>query len=174
MNPHDIGSRIKGVTALTPAVITAAAGNDNTELNGIVVNRLLAGRGLAKSAKLIIQFVTSLTADKTLTITANAQDGAASNLSDAADYAAVRASYDVSSAAPPTAVTLSSGNFPATAVKTGAASGVSGQVEIDFDLSAAKQYIRCQVTFDLSHSGTDTVAYSAVWVFGGQDVLPAT
>lgn len=170
----DIGSYIKTQTALTPAVITANAGNDNTELNGIIVNRLLSGRGLALSAKLVISFVTSLTADKTLTITANAQDGENPGLSDAADYAAIRASYDMAAAAPPTVVTLSSGNFPATVVKTGAASAAAGQVEIDFDLSKAKQYIRAQVTFDLSHSSTDTVAYSAVWVFGGYKNLPPT
>jgi hypothetical protein len=169
---RDIGALTKSFTALTPAVITAAAGNDGSELTGITVDRLLAGRGFAHSAKLVISFVVTTASGKKLTVTANAEHGNASNMTDTADYAATRAQFDMSSSGTITAITLSSGAVPATDVAGASLTAAAGQVEIDFDLSSAKRYIRIMVTLDLSNTSTDTVAYSAAWILGGFAVVP--
>jgi hypothetical protein len=171
---HDVGATVKSFTALTPAVITAAAGNDGSELTGITIDRLLAGRELATSAKLVISFVTTTASSKTLSISGNAEHGAASNLSDTADFSAVRAAFDLNATPGPTAITLVAGAVPVTVVATGGLTAAAGQVEVDFDLSGAKQYIRFMPTFDLSNTSADTVAYSATWIFGGFRKLPPT
>jgi hypothetical protein len=136
--------------------ITAGAGNDNVELNGQAKDRLKAGRTLGLSGKLLILFEAVLAQDETLTVAANLQDAAASSFAggDAADYGTA---------------------FPATVVATGPTGGgtVRGVVELDVDLSGARQWVREQVTLNLSASGTDTVKASSCLLIGGTDHLPA-
>ena len=57
---------------------------------------------------------------------------------------------------------------------TGPAGGgtVTGCLEIDVKLRACGRYVRLGYTPDLSASGTDTAALSAVLVCGGMDRLP--
>ncbi len=150
---RDIGAFIKGELALTPAVITAAAGNDGVEVEGPAVDRLALRRHYL-SAKLIIAFEAMLGDGETLSIAANAQDDIQSNFAGApADYGDA---------------------FANAVVATGGGGGSTerGTVELSFDLSSARQFIRAQVTADLSAASADTVAIAATWVFGGADELP--
>lgn len=92
-----------------------------------------------------IHYVTSLTADKTLSFALQKEDSDTDGGSKSADV-------DV---------------LTATVVKTGAASAVEGTYDIPISaeqLKGWKRYVNFLVTPDLSHSGTDTVTWSATWI----------
>ena len=149
---RDIGAFIKGELALTPAVITAGAGNDGVEVNGPGVDRL-GGRHYL-SAKLIIAWDAVLASAQTLSITANLQDDTALAFDGTpADYGDA---------------------FPLAVVADQAVDGgsPSGTTELRFDLSSARKFVRAQVTATLSAGATDTVAIAAVLVLGGADEEP--
>ncbi len=150
---RDIGAFVTGALGLTPAVITAGAGDDGVEVDGPAVDRLALGRHYL-SAKLIVAFEAVLAEGETLSIAANAQDDSQS------DFAGTPADYGDA--------------FANAVVATGGTGGSTerGTVELPIDLSSARQFIRVQATADLSAVGTDTVAIAAIWVFGGADELP--
>ena len=147
------GVYMKGLQIHDAEVITAAAGNDNVEVDGNFVSRVGSNQGLFLSGKLIISFKAVLDEDETLSIAANLQDAVDSAGAAAADY----------------------GNaFALAVVATGGAGGTTerGVVEIDVDLSAAREFIQDQITADLSRGATDTVAISAVFVASGDNKEP--
>lgn len=123
---------------------TAGGGGDNAEVAGAIID--LNAYGNPRSGKLVISYITTLTADKTLTFAADVDHGDASNLSDAA--------------------VLDAG-FTATVVETGALTAHLGTVELDVNLAGAKRYLRANATPNLSHTDTDTVNWTMTWVFGG-------
>lgn len=148
MISRDIGAQITG-RAAGAADVTAAGSGDNTEVSGPYIDR----RGFL-SAKLVIHYKAVLQQDETISIAANLQDADSTGGSGLGDF----------------------GNAVANAVQaTGGAGGSTeeGVVELDVDLSGAKQYVRAQFTPDLSASGTDTAIVSAVLILGGADVIPA-
>jgi hypothetical protein len=162
-----IGSEIIAAVALDPAVITAGAGNDGTEVNGPVIDRNDFPE--ARSAKLIISYKAVLAEDKTLSIAANIRHSSASGMSPAGDHgSATGAATDW--------FAHGQGGFDEAVVATGGSGGTTerGTVEIPVDLRGALRYLQAQVTADLSASGTDTVAISAVLVFGGFRDNPPT
>jgi hypothetical protein len=171
MIPTDVGAYLETFNAQDPAVITAGAGNDGVAVDGNVCDRsaLHAGQ-MPQSAKLVINYKAVLASSETLSITATLKHCATSG----GTYAALTAlrGRHVKSDGTITAITLSSGAIPATVVATGSAT-LRGTVELDVPLSIANQYLRSTVTANLSASGTDTVALSAVLVLGGSDVCPA-
>ena len=69
------------------------------------------------------------------------------------------------------AVTLVTETVVAATGPTGGGT-VTGCLEIDVKLRACGRYVRLGYTPDLSASGTDTAALSAVLVCGGMDRLP--
>lgn len=145
-----------GAACLTAAAsinndAVAGGGGDNAEVAGAIID--LNAIGNPKSAKLIITYVTTLTAVKTLTFAVDVDHGDASNLSDAA--------------------VLDAG-FTATVVETGALTAHLGTVELDVNLSGAKRYLRANATPNLSHTDTDTVNWTMTWAFFGFQTLPAT
>lgn len=149
------GVDMKGLPIHDSEVITAAAGNDGVEVDGNWVDRKGAnGSEVPLSGKLIITWTAVLQDTETLTIAANLQDATDVSGTGAADY----------------------GNaFASAIVQTATADATyRGVVEIDVDLSAARGFIRDQVTADLSAAGTDTVAISAVFVLSGENRAPAT
>lgn len=151
---HDIGSQLKAALALVPAVITAGAGNDGVEVNGPSINLLGFGNTRFKSGKLLIAGRAALAENETLTLAANLQDDTVTGFSGTpADYGPA----------------LASG-----VVATGPSGGgtVDFVAAIDVDLAGARQFVRAQVTANLSRANTDTVAISAVLVVGGADQLP--
>ncbi len=149
---RDIGAFIKGELALTPAVITAGAGDDGVEVDGPGIDRL-GGRHYL-SAKLIIAWDAVLASDETLSITANLQDD--TELA----FGGTPADYGDA--------------FPLTVVADEAVVGgtPSGTTELRFDHSGPRGFVRAQVTATLSAATTDTVAIAAVLVLGGADEQP--
>lgn len=136
---RDIGKWI-AVAFAASGVATAGGTGDATEVDGAYVDRQDY-----LSAKLVITGQAVLGDADTLTIAANLQD----------DADGAGAGVDFGDA------------FTAAVVATGGTGGSteSFKVEIDVDLSAAKRYVRAQVTPNLSAANTDTCRWSACWVF---------
>ncbi len=152
-NYRDLGKDLRGLPIHDSETITAGAGNDNVEVDGNWVDRVGANQRLPLCGKLLISFTAVLDAAETLSIAANLQDATDSAGAGAADY----------------------GNALANAVvATGGGGGTTerGVVELDVDLSAARQFLRSQVTADLSRANTDTVALSIVFVAAGDRQAP--
>lgn len=148
MTSRDIGAQIAG-RACAAATAVAAGTGDATEVSGQWIDR----QGFL-SAKLIVTYQAVLAEGETISIAANLQDATDSSGTGAADF----------------------GTASADAVRATGGSGGSterGVVEIDVDLSAARQYVRAQFTPNLSASGTDTAILSAVLVLGGAESIPA-
>jgi len=141
----NIGGYVKTPVAFAPTSLVAAGTGDNTEITGGVIDLL----GYS-SLSLVMPWVTSLTADKTLSILTKYQT-----------------SPDNSTWA--TAVTLQA----STVVKTGAVTAGTGFVKLDLNVDNLPRYIKFLVTPDLSHSGTDTAIVAGVAILGGADALPA-
>ncbi|NEI70962.1 hypothetical protein GR212_15365 [Rhizobium lusitanum] len=135
------------------AVVAAGAG-DAVEVNSAWQSRMSEG-GIALSAKLIVSFTTTLAAGATLTFAGNFQDALDGTGLGAADFGA---------------------SVPATVVATGAAGGSTetGTFEIDVDLSGAREFIRGQMTPNLSAGATDTAAWHMDFVFFGDHRQPIT
>jgi hypothetical protein len=124
---------------------TAAGTGDATAVTGATIDRLGFGSG-----KLVISYLTSLTAAKTLSYAVEYQDSA-----DGSTWN--------------TAVAIQA----ATVAKTGAATAAVGRVEFNVNLNSLARYVRFNFTPDLSHSGTDTALSCAMFMLGGADTLPA-
>ncbi len=153
---RDSGKHMVGLPIHDAEVITAAAGNDNVEVDGNFVSRKGANSSeVPLSGKLIISFTAVLDATETLTIAANLQDAVDAAGLLVADYGDA---------------------FASAIVATGGGGGTTerGVVEIDVDLSAARGFIRDQITADLSRGATDTVAISSIFVLSGENRAPAT
>lgn len=145
-NINNIGSQLRSV-ACGAGTATAAGTGDNTKVTGATINR--ATYNYPGSAKLCISYVTDLTAAKTLSFAAEYQESSDGS------------SWD-------TAVVIQA----ATADKTGAATAFVGDVEYDIDLTGKKQYVRFNITPDLSNTATDTVVWAANAVLGGARAQP--
>lgn len=145
------GFNARSAFASIQTAVAAGAG-DNTEADGAYANRKDDKSGIAMSAKLVISYRATLAQAATLSITANIQDDA--------DGAGAGVDYGPA--------------YPKTVVATGGTGGTteSGTIELDFDLAAAEQYVRSQITPDLSAGATDTATVSAVWVFFGAQKGP--
>lgn len=155
---HDIGAQLKAALALVPAVITAGAGNDGVEVNGPAIDRFQSAFGNSRflSGKLVIAWSAVLAQAATLTLAANLQDDTVTGFNGTpADFGPALASA---------------------VVATGPTGGgtVQGVSVIDVDLAGARQFLRAQITANLSAANTDTVAIAAVLVLGGADQLPAS
>lgn len=141
---NNIGAAVKSI-ACGGSMATAAGTGDNTAVTGATIDRL----GY-ESAKVTVGYLTTLTADKTLSLAIAYQES-----SDGSNW--------------DTAVDLQT----ATVAKTGAVTAAVGEVSHSLDLRAKKRYIRFNYTPDLSHSGTDTAVTFAVAVLGGAEKMPA-
>lgn len=134
------------------AIGTATAGGsgDNTEVNGAWLDRKSSDRGPYHSAKLVISYTTTLAAAATLTFAANIQDATDGSGTSAADFGSA---------------------LTATTVATGPGGGgtLTGTIEMDFDISNAREFVRAQITPNLSAANTDTCSFQAQWIFGGSD-----
>lgn len=134
--------------------VTAGGSGDATEVNAAWVSRE-AATGLANSMKVIVSYTATLAAGATLTFAGNMQDATAIGGTGAADYGDAVA---------------------ATVVATGATGGSTetGTFEIDVDLAGAREFVRAQITPNLSASGTDTAAWNVTYVFFGDQRRPCT
>ena len=136
------------------AISTATAGStgDNTEVNGAALDV----NGNYGSLKVAVVYTTTLTEAKTLTMKSM-------NLQTADDSSFTENVADYGDAI--TADTL---------VATGGTSGSThtGIFEMDFDLSAARRYVRVQYKPDLSHTSTDTASFAATYILAGATEQP--
>ena len=152
---HDIESWVVGGFGHYEAVITAGAGNDNVEVNGPWLDRRNDVKGPHLSVAVMILWEAVLTNSKTLSLAANLQDATSAVGAGAADFGTALAN----------AVVATSDASPNETIR--------GVTKFAVNLGAARQFLRLQLTANLSATGTDTVKLAAVFVFGGDDVLPA-
>ena len=144
---ENIGGKIAVVRAGANTAVTAGGAGDNTAVTGEIIDR--AALGWPQSCVVAVPFSAVLAASQTLSLAITLQSGEAANLSDAATFA----------------------SRPNGVVATGAGTR-TGTVELDVNLSGAGRYVRANFTPDLSASGTDTAALSAVIAFGGAIRVP--
>lgn len=147
---HDMGALLTARYGLGNTAATAGGSGDATEVSGAWID--VTG---FESIKVLVPFTTTLAATETLTFAANLQDATAIGGTGAADFGDAIA---------------------ATVVATGPAGGgtVTGVVEMDFDVSQSRGFVRVQATPDLSRGATDTAAFSVVYVLGGAMREPVT
>ena len=154
----NIGLWLRDRGALTPAVITAGAGNDGVAVNGLIIDRMDMGLRLPMAAKLAVNYVANVNTGETMTAALKIQHGAVSDGSDMADYVDEYGMGAVASAT----------------VESGPLTAKAGVVVINLACDGMKRYVRAVSTLNLSRSGTDTVAYSGMWTFGGIEAIPTT
>jgi hypothetical protein len=145
---RDIGAYIKTAFAGYADVVAAGSGDD-TEVDGPWVDRL-GFESLVAS----IGFETTLGATETLFIAANLQDADDDAGAGVADFGTVYAS----------ALQATGG---------GGGTTESGTLELDFDLSDAKRYVRLQFTPDLSAGSADIADLVGQLILGGASQIPA-
>lgn len=136
---RDIGEFMGAEVITIDNDATAAGTGDATEVTGAEIDMEQYESGYIE-----IGYVTTLTADKTLSFETQQADCDTSGGSYTAD-AAVQA---------------------ATVVATGAQTGLEGIHKIDLPsetLKALKRYVKFKITPDLSHTGTDTCTWSATF-----------
>lgn len=133
---------------------TAGGAGDATEVSAAWVSRA-SDTGIAGSMKVIVNYTTTLAEDATLTFAGNMQDATAIGGTGSADYGDA---------------------FAAEVVATGGSGGstVTGTFEFDVDLGGAREFVRAQLTPDLSAANTDTAAWSVSYVFFGDQRQPST
>ncbi len=148
---RNIGSLITVCRAAANIAATAGGSGDATEVTGVILDR--GANGFPQSAVLAVPYTATLAEGETLSIAYAVQSGSEDDLSGATELTSAAAAV----------------------VATGPSSGgtVTGTFEVDLSLAGAGRYVRADITPDLSASGTDTAALSAVIVFGGADRLPA-
>jgi hypothetical protein len=139
---RDIGAYLTARYGVKAEPVAAGAG-DNTEVDSGYIDR----QGY-DSCKMIIGYSATLAEGKTLSIAANLQDATSSGGAGVADYGTAKANG---------------------VVATGGTGGSTetGVVELDFDLSGANQFIRGQMTPDLSATATDTADLMMIIILGG-------
>ena len=181
-NAHqlDIGAHLVGMGMLDAATITAGAGNDNTELNGLSIDRTLIPKsvngGLGLSMQVAVYFKAVLAAAETLSFAGNLQDDTATGFNAAAaDYPFTRARLLLSTGVLTELTLNAAGGVDAVVVAKGPGGGgtVRGVILLDVDLKHARQFVRLQRTMNLSASGTDTVLDYAYGIIGGLTGTPA-
>lgn len=147
---QDAGALIAARYGLTGVAVTAGGAGDDTEVNGIWIDRL----GFS-SLKVVLPYTATLGATETLSVAANIQDASDDQGTGAADFGDALAS---------------------TVQATGATGGSTetGVVEMDVDLSAANRFVRVQFTPDLSRANTDTAELAAVYLLAGSTENPVT
>lgn len=142
----NLAGYVKALLPFKATALTAAGTGDNTEITGPAIDCF----GYS-SLILSIGWLTSLTADKTLSILVKYQSSQDNS------------NWD-------TAVTLQASTVVSTGAKT-----AEGAIQTTLALALAdkKRYIKFLVTPDLSHSGTDTATVYGTAILGGAETLPA-
>ena len=145
-----IASSLAGLYTITN--ITAAGTNDNTLITCAYVDLGVGARPL--SCSVVFNFKSTLINTQTVSLAAYMQS--TDNTSNASSWA------NVAAQASTLAATGTTGNI-----------AQYGTLDVDFDLSSAKRYVRLLFTPLCSGTGTDTVnIYPPVMILGGQAVLP--
>lgn len=149
MNLKDLGAEFK-VVGGGSATATAAGTGDNTAATGAIID--MQAQPMLSSGLIVVFGNATLAEAKTLAVNAvKIEHGAASNLSDAAEY------------------TFGGASTNHAAVATGGTGGSTEAVAVAqrVDLTGCKRYVRVSITPDLSATGTDTCTLGFGLVVGG-------
>lgn len=151
---HNGGADARSARGSGNNAATAGGAGDATEVNAAWQSRKGA-TGMALSVKAIISYTATLAQGATLTFAGNFQDASDGAGAGAADYGE---------------------SVAATVVATGGTGGSTetGTFELDADLAGAREFIRAQITPNLSAGATDTTAWHVDYVFFGQQRGPVT
>jgi hypothetical protein len=149
-NPKNIGSHIRCVAALVPQALAATAAA-NTANSTPVYNRLPDNYPLSMTLHLRIGAVTG--APTSFNVVAKVQDSADGTTF--ADYVPPPIAGTKQTLAPQTALSV-----------------VQTEVEVDVDLSGARQYIALNVNPTFVGGTSPTIQAAAVFVLGGPSVEP--
>ncbi len=164
INSFDIGSLVKGVTAVVPVSIGQTSAGAATTQDGITVDRNESGRRRYYScAAVAFGALTAGSSMKAASLSVNFQ------------HSSDGTSWDnYSTGTVPTAAVwgaTSSGNAVGTTGGT-----AYGAVQQKVNLNGARRYVRMQIstpTFSDCSSGSGTFNVAGAIVFGGADELPA-
>jgi hypothetical protein len=151
---HNGGAYARSARGSGNNAVTAGGAGDATEVNAAWQSRKGAS-GIALSVKTIVSFTATLAQGATLAFGGNYQDASDGAGAGAADYGDVIAEKVVATG------------------KTGG-STETGTFELDCDLAGAREFIRAQVTPNLSAANTDTAAWHIDYVFFGDQRGPTT
>lgn len=143
----NIGGLVTVKVGSTSTSSTAAGTGDNTTKTGIAYDRVALN--MPRSAVATVLCDATLTSGATLKVAHSIQHS--SNNSDFTELQ----------------------SQASTTVLTGTTGEKKGQISLAVDLGSANRYVRFDYVPDLSAAGTDTALTRAVWVFGGEDKLPA-
>lgn len=152
----DLGGNVKCFDACSAegaagiaSLVTAGGTGDATKRTGQSINRI-SGEGMAHSAVLTTHYVATQADAETLTLAHELQESADGSTWDTAEVIEAATTYVTQSGA-------------------GTSRGVA---QFSVSLKNRKQYIRFNVTPNLSKANTDTMAFATVAVLAGYDVLP--
>ena len=154
----DIGAFLKGKAAVNPRVVTAGSTADGSTYTGATIDRqAVTELQHCYSMKLVVPIFPNLSTGITGTVEGEVEDSADdvtfTNYPDKAGS---------------TTFTLTIGTTLTTAAVT-----AEGEINADFDIQAARRYVRAVLRPSILSTATDTLDIAAVLVFGGHDVLPA-
>ncbi len=154
----DLGSHVVGLDANSsensgaPALIVAGGGLDNVKVTGQVIDRFQGSstQGKAESMTVVTQFLAALADTETVALAhelEESDDGSAFDAPEVIEALTVKATAS-------------------------GAENKRGQAEFDIDMRNRKQFVRYNVTLDLSRGATDTASFATVATLGGFDILP--
>lgn len=149
MSSRRIGDFFKGA-GQKGHYLVAAAGSDNSEKVGAVIDRHEHGNALSAKVQVAWEAL-AVTDTKKLTLTVKRYQSANNSDWDAAET--IKAATDVFTAAAPTLAG-------------------SGILEVEQNLSGCKRYVKFSVTADLNADNTDTACYALIVNLGGGNELP--
>jgi hypothetical protein len=144
---HNGGSDVRSARAVGGSTVTAGGSGDAVAVNTDWVSRK-GPLGIANSGKLILSFSAVLAAAATVKFGVQLQDASDINGAGALNYAEAVAPF---------------------VAATGGTGGTTEKAtaEVDFDLAGAREFVRAVVTPDLSAGATDTLTWSAIYLFFG-------
>lgn len=146
--PNDIDGQLSVKNAVVIPTITAGGTGDNTEVDGLAIDRKNA---TSMSVGIVAKAV--LAATKTLVVNLTLQDSA-----DGSTFADVAAALQPGGAADSAVLTLTGGAGGSTE---------SGVYQLGVNLASLRRYVRVQVKPDLNATGTDTATVAGVIALGG-------
>lgn len=150
---HDLGNRIDLAYGSDSVAVTAGGAGDAVQVTSQSFDRFAVNEPLSMVAAIRYKAVLAAAATLSLAYVVEHSDDNATFVT----------------------LTAATGSTGASAVvATGPAGGgtVRGVVQIPLDLAGAKEYVRLKFTPDLSAANTDTAEISALFVLGGQRILP--
>ncbi len=151
-----MGEFVAPAVGLASTLYTSGV-SDGVDINGVTYNRLTLAN-IARSCLVLVQQALAITTAKTMVTKIRLQDAAASG-GPWADFGNAQA-----------------GSLYATTGKTIARTGATQNdvTQVWWDITGARQYLRCVITPTLNNGATDTSTITAILLFGGVQELPAT